>query len=319
MCFVSLQLYWSGLMAFTITSRDHKLLVALAEYRLVTARQVVILQGKSKEVVWRRLRGLANGGLVSMQKRQFGRGRGRPENVLSLTELGIDYMRDQKLISPKVAYEDIMTESISCPDHQLLMNWFRIHLVQIERFLGSSRIQFLAYNSPYMQKGSGNKTQIYDYVPGNNTQDREIAFSPDGVFTFTNEVQMKTLLFFLEVDMGTETIASPLREKGDIRQKIVNYQAYFRSLGYKRYEQVWNCPLNGFRLLFLANTQGRLANLCRLVQEMPPSDFIWLTEQGQMFADGVASEIWARGGKLETPQESILGSLCCRIPIDLAS
>ena len=84
---------------------------------------------------------------------------------------------------------------------------------------------------------------------------------------------------------------------------------------YKKYEQVWNCPLNGFRLLFLTISHSRLAALCGLVQEMPPSDFIWLTEQSRMFADGASAAIWARGGKLETPHESILGSLCFRAPI----
>ena len=48
---------------------------------------------------------------------------------------------------------------------------------------------------------------------------------PDGVFTISH--QEKTLLFFLEVDMGTETLASTKQGTGDVRQKIINYQSLF--------------------------------------------------------------------------------------------
>jgi len=53
-------------------------------------------------------------------------------------------------------------------------------------------------------------------------------------------------------------MASPKRAMTDIRQKIINYREYFQSQAYKRYEEVLNCHLNGFRLLFLTSTLGRL-------------------------------------------------------------
>ena len=137
-----------------------------------------------------------------------------------------------------------------------------------------------------------------------------------GVFTITHRKRQMTLLFFLEVDMGTESIASPKRTPGDIRQKIINYQQYFRSGRYKRYEKFWNCKLRGFRLLFLTNTNGRLAVLSRLVQEMPPSEFIWLTSLKQMFSHGLSAEIWVHGGKQDAPSESILGTtMACKAPL----
>jgi hypothetical protein len=101
----------------------------------------------------------------------------------------------------------------------------------------------------------------------------------------------------------------------DIRQKIVNYQWYFQSGGYKRYEAVFGASLRGFRLLFLTSTNGRLVALCKLTQEMEPSNFVWLTECGRLFADGASAEIWAKGGDLWVPQQSIFGSLCCRAPL----
>jgi hypothetical protein len=48
-------------------------------------------------------------------------------------------------------------------------------------------------------------------------------FMPDAVFAIADSEGGKACLFFLEVDCGTETIASPKRDVTDIRQKIVNY------------------------------------------------------------------------------------------------
>ena len=137
-------------------------------------------------------------------------------------------------------------------------------------------------------------------MPGTGLQG--IKFTPDTVFSIGDSLANKTCLFFLEVDCGTETIVSPKRDTNDIRHKIIKYQWYFQSGGYKRYEEVFATKLNGFRLLFLTSTHGRLVALCQLAQEMKPSNFIWLTECGRLFTEGVSAEIWARGGDLQAPQ-----------------
>ncbi|MCY2953519.1 MAG: hypothetical protein NTU53_16300 [Planctomycetota bacterium] len=113
---------------------------------------------------------------------------------------------------------------------------------------------------------------IFDHVPEKKPDGKPVGFTPDGVLSITHAAQQKAVLFFLEVDRGSQTLASPGRGCADIRQKILNYQGYFRSPRYKRYQQVWNCHSRGFRLLFLAKTAERLSALCRLVQEMQPSD-----------------------------------------------
>ncbi len=107
--------------------------------------------------------------------------------------------------------------------------------------------------------------------------------------------------------MGTETRINRQRGSGDVRQKIINYQSIFRSCHYKRYKKTFQTEFNGFRLLFLTNSFGRMKKMCDLVAGMPPSDFVWLTDQERMFSKGLSAEIWARGGKYQKPAESILG------------
>ena len=54
-------------------------------------------------------------------------------------------------------------------------------------------------------------------------ESRIVKFIPDGVCTITNRDQEKTVLFFLEVDMGTESATSPKGDPTAIEQKILNY------------------------------------------------------------------------------------------------
>jgi hypothetical protein len=147
--------------------------------------------------------------------------------------------------------------------------------------------------------------------------DETITMIPDGVFVITDEEPEKSLLFFLEVDMGTETLQSTKQTAGDVRQKIINYQNLFRENHYKRYEKIFNAHFSGFRLLFLVNTLVRMKALSDLVQQMPPSDFIWVTDQEQMFSNGLSAEIWTRGGRTDRKTESILGTKLafeCKVP-----
>jgi len=302
-------------MTFRLKTTDCNILECLAEYRVLTVSQVAALFHKSQQVIRRRLHDLEGGGLVEVVGSELGRGRGRPENSLGLAERGIDVLKERGLLGQDVPYDKVLGDCLFGADHQLLLNWFRIHLMEIERVLPRLSIKVLAQNSPFLPKVLDGRILITDCSPVPGSGMKGVRFTPDAVFATVDSVGGKTCLFFLEVDCGTETIASPKRDMTDIRQKIVNYQWYFQSGGYKRYEEVFKANLRGFRLLFLASTNGRLVALCRLTEEMKPLNFVWLTECGRLFADGASAEIWAKGGDLRGPQESILGSLRCCAPL----
>jgi hypothetical protein len=59
-----------------------------------------------------------------------------------------------------------------------------------------------------------------------------------------------------------------------------------------------------------------MKKICDLAQQMPPSDFIWITDQKKMFSRGISAEIWARGGRQHNSPESILGpKLAFKAPV----
>ncbi|MEN6425866.1 MAG: replication-relaxation family protein [Phycisphaerales bacterium] len=302
-------------MSFRLRETDCRTLAFLAEYRTLTPAQITALHQKGKQAVWRRLRILEKEGLIGSVRYELGRRRGRPERLLGLMEHGVSILKERGLIRKDVPYEKVAAAGVPCVDHQLSLNWFRIHLTQVERVLPRLSVRVLAHNSPFLPESPDGGLCITDHspVPGSGTQG--VKFTPDAVFVTCDSVVPKACLFFLEVDCGTETIASPKRDLTDIRQKVINYQWYFQSQRYKRYEDVFQCRLRGFRLLFLTNSLGRLTALCRLTQEIPPSNFVWLTECSRLFPEGVSAEIWAKGGDLQGRGQSILGSLCCPAPL----
>ena len=302
-------------MPIRISSKDIDVFMTVAEYRVLTVEQISLLLGRNQKSIYRRLNELEKHNLLLMLDREAGHGRGRPENLFVLTEDCIRLLKGKGSIDHNIRFQKILFEQFNNIDHQLLLNWFCIHLIHLEKQLPRLTIKFYQHNSPFLPKAKVCGTFITDSVQVSNQIDKPEWFTPDMVFSISDNIMGKSLLYFLEVDCGTETIASPKRAGHDIRQKIVNYGAYFDNEGYKRYEQIWESEFRGFRLLFLTNASSRLSNLSKLVRDIPCTDFVWLAEQYRMFADGIGAHIWARGGNTERGRESILDSSSCRSPV----
>jgi hypothetical protein len=255
--------------------------------------------------VRRRLRYLEKEGFINRKERGFGSGHGRRENIIIMTQKGLNMLRHKKILSAHAKYITDKTRDSIFIDHDILVNWIFIHLLQIARNDPKFTVRHFTTSSHDLKTGDADNPLIQERFATDDTSENALTMIPDGVFTISH--QEKIILFFLEVDMGTETLASVQHKSGDVRQKIINYQSLFRSNSYKRYEKIFNAKIKGFRLLFLSNTFSRMKQLCNLTQQMPPSDFIWITDQKKMFSRGISAEIWARGGRYHAAPESILG------------
>lgn len=292
-------------MAFMLNKNDLALLASVAENRVLTVAQIAAVQGRRKQVIRRRLRELERAGLTHSDNGALGRSRGRPEKQISLTKKGAALLCARFPALREIPNDRLTADKLRCVDHQVAINWFKIHLRHMEHVLPELSVRFVSNVSPF-RIGT-----CESFVPkrGATEDHRELKeFAPDGVFSISHESKGKTLLFFLEVDMGTESIASVGRGPRDLRQKILNYQHLFQEQKYKFYETSWHCHLAGFRLLFLTTTGARMAAICNLIQSIPPSGFIWVTTLEQMFSHGLSGKIWVRGGRSNVPKESILGS-----------
>ena len=147
-------------MSFRLNKSDYKSLECIAEYRMLTVTQIAAIFHKSRQVVRRRLNNLEQAGLIEITGRELGRGRGRPENSLGLTELGVDILRDKGLLSKEIPYEKVCAECFFAPDHQLLLNWFRINLNLVEKVVDLP-FRGLDFNSRLKQSCRSNELFYY--------------------------------------------------------------------------------------------------------------------------------------------------------------
>lgn len=283
------------------------MLAAIAEHRVLCIRHLAILFQRNIQALRRRVRRLVEHGLIETASRALGNGPGRSEQLLGVASAGVQLLKKHKLLGRKLPDDAAMGKNIRCVEHQLLVNDFRVQLAQMERLLPAISVRFLCPTSPEQQQETSH-SWVRQSVVGAEDTPEAAEFTPDGVMAISHAGLKKTLLFFLEADRGSETLVGLRGGKGDLRQKILSYQALFRLQLYNRYEEPWGCSLGGFRLLFLTNSTSRLSALCRLVRGMPPSDFIWLSDHASLLAKGVWAAIWLRGGRENGPVESILGS-----------
>jgi len=295
-------------MAFNLSKQDLATIISLAEYRVMTIRQLEVLYPGNKRVLRRKLKKFADQGLIRIGSGVFIKKRGRPQDVFSLGEEGFEFLKAKEILNKDISYERVKAITAHSLSHMLLINYFRIQLIQAEKIVPNLRTIFLSPNSPFIPRFDDDRPMVYERFALDKEGTRWVNYTPDGVFVLQCTQSKKTLLFFLEVDMATESLASGKGYKGNIEEKIINYQLSYKLVRYKRYESFFKCRLRGFRLLFLTNDFTRLGKLSKLIVQMPPSDFINITDQGSLSAKGLWAPIWYRGGRVDQQPVSILGS-----------
>ena len=156
--------------------------------------------------------------LISLKERDFGGRSGRLEYISFLTEKGLKLIREKEILSAHAKYiTDKTAESIFI-DHDLLVNWFFIHLLQIERENQCLFTKNLTISSHNLNQGNAENPLIMERFSSDKTSEN-YSMIPDGVFIITDKETEKTLLFFLEVDMGTETLVNTKLTPNDVACK----------------------------------------------------------------------------------------------------
>ena len=289
------------------------LLTDVADYRMLSLSQIAHLHFSGKRAARRRMQQLVRERLVELLPGPPAQGGGRPENVYGLSKGGLQFLKAQSVLEDGLAFEQVGGGNLSHQTaHQFLLSWFRVHLLHVCRTVPRLACRHFPFNSPFILDPETLAPLVRDEVAlGDDTA--PVRFIPDGAFILTDVTRRKSVLFFLEVDRGTEPLSSD--DGGDIRDKVSRYKQYFRCQGYKRYETHGGAPLNGFRLLFLTDSDPNHRRLCNALRTMGAPGFVWAASADSMFIEGVSGYIWIPGGDTNSPAGSILGSLAQRAPL----
>lgn len=284
-----------------IPKTDISLLASVREHQVMSIRQLAAVSGRSCQVIRRRSRSLEEQGFIIKKASGYGKTQGRPEEIILLTQKGTMQLNPDN--APGLANASPEPPKLLNIDHQLLLNWFRIHLTQVERSIPCLSV---IYHAPNVYQSEAIPS-FRLHVPIRHDSGVTKTIVPDGAFVILHRGKKKALLFFVEVDMGTEILVSRKGKANDIGHKILYYQELYENGRYKLLEERFDTKFQGFRLLFVADSTARVGALCRFIRAQQNVDFIWLTDQYQMFDHGLSSNIWVRGGKYENPRQSILG------------
>ncbi len=131
-------------MAFRLQKGDYEIIKYLAEYRILPIPQLAAVFRRSKQAIRRRCRELRGEGVIKVTNNELGQNVGRPKDLFGLTERGVDVLREKDLIGRDLLYEDVGPVSNRLVDHQLLLNWFRIHLNEIDKVDPKPSLKFWA-------------------------------------------------------------------------------------------------------------------------------------------------------------------------------
>jgi len=289
------------------SERELELLRVIADHRLLTVSQLEQLHYSSRQAANRALRRMVEAGWVIRSQLNCEGKRGRPETVVSLTAAAVGLLRDAGVLPADLPADRATAAAlVRMMEHEVLLNWFRVQLLAVEGENAAFSTRFLSVNSPFSLDDE-QKSLLTDSVPVAPNEAERRGLRPDGAFCLTHKDSGKSLLFFLEVDRGTEALSSQQDKASTVAEKLNDYRVYLGTEGYKRYQGVFQTHFHGFRVLFLANSGDRQVKISRLITKLRPSDFAWVTDQEQMTTKGLAAPIWRRGGQLDRAPESILG------------
>lgn len=241
------------------------ILSQMSRFRALTVLHSICFTMRSKQMAWRHLRRLeSEGKIYSIDGAP--NGSGRPERIWCASE--------HKNVAPALI------------QHTLLVNWVAA--------LGASYCRENAdYSMDFLPEWGEVDISTSFELPDSS---RRVKVKPDAVMVLRSKRQRKALLYFIEADCGTEPLQSQDAERGTITEKIEHYRLLLGLKHYEYFSSRFNYPFNGFRVLFVANTEARALQIHRLTQRLFPADFIWVTHESLFREQGFTGNCWLRGG-----------------------
>lgn len=268
-----------------------QVLQTLADYRILSSSQITQLLFKSSQMARRTLRELELIHWITPQKLASYSKKGRPEKAYTPSEKGLNHLNAIEGLPPSPTPSQI--------PHQLAVNQLRILALDLEKHKSQIQVTTLAPNSLLKRPHKGFLTVT------SNTR-----LVPDTILCLEHPPEKKKLLFFIEMDMGTESQQSQKGHTNNLQHKIISYAKCMAEGKYHFLNKVFNAQFTGFRVLLVANSSSRLEQINRLTGSIPYNHFIWTTHIENLKSQGMAAHIWHSNGT--PPLQSILGKLATK-------
>ncbi len=276
-------------MTLRLTDRDRSILRDVWLFRYATTEQLARLHFSNLKVAQRRLRKLADGGLLDrFSPRESSKAGfhpwwyrlGRPGARALSVDVGLPV---DHLLPPKRS-----PQSNQFLDHHREVNDFRVWLRRaVSATEGRFRCRFVPEYS-----------EVEDVVnPVAVRTNSGKTVNPDGAFCL-ERVDGRSALFLLEVDRGTEPLEG--RHPNSIIRKLGGYRSMFDEEADGHYADMFGKPFRGFRVLFVVpdSKRGEAIRKCSTRAELEP--LVW-TCRSELLASGaeLVEPVWSVGAETE--------------------
>lgn len=286
-----------------LTERDREIILAVYEYRLLSAHQVEALFFPStsdkvhsrRSACQRRLQLLYHHGFLDRLPQPVILGAGRSPFVYALDQAGAGLVAkylgiDRADIGWKPKYNELGAQFL---DHSLAINDVR---VVFQRLVEMGRLEAVEWTDEVALKAGERQDQVPYLMQGA----RVVRKYPDGYFTASLPHTEQQAHFFLEVDQGTMTNAR-------WQEKVKAYHEFRQSGRSQKYYGTRN-----FRVLAVAPGERRLANLKRATEQAGGDHYFWFTTQDKVNIwqpEAILAFVWAVAGKEKEEQRALLGDV----------
>jgi protein involved in plasmid replication-relaxation len=235
-------------------------LAFMYQYRFLTIPQFARLTGYSIDHVGEVLRNFERRQLVGYFGFLSIPGHGRTPKVYYVKRKGWELLRTESDEEPEGAFAEVSPEHTWTPQmyHRLRLLDLMVALeVQVRTFphieLVRTFIEYRRHKGTYVRETT-------DYVAAEQIPDNRII--PDGAFILENLASGRRALFFIEMDMGTERIAtkSSKNTQATILAKLTQYDRYLTS---GRFATTYGSygEFRSFLLLFVTSGEERIVNI----------------------------------------------------------
>jgi len=238
--------------------RTDSILNLLADYRILSTKDLIQLLKHSPQMIRKKLRQFKEKHQIQEIKPSAG-----ALKYYELTQKGHSHLKHPTKYKPF---------PLPLYTHQLLLNRFRFELTQL---LPNLSLDFRTETSllhPTIQLPTPQSPNSPHFVP-------------DATLIASNGTQK--LLHFVEIDCGTESLRSHKHYHQSLLHKLDSYRIH-RGLNKSNFlgdDQ----SFNGYRVLFVTDSQTRYNAICELVTSERWCDFIWVADISDL-------NQWARGG-----------------------
>ena len=253
-----------------LTERDIQIVLAVYEYRLLSAHQLEALffssnSNKShsrRSACQRRLQLLYHHGFLERLPQPVSLGQGRAPFVYALDGVGANLVAtqlgiDRAEVGWKPKHNQLGPQFM---DHSLVINDLR---VVIQRLVEKDVLEVDQWVDEFTLKS----TEMQQKVPYLVHRTRTVRKYPDGYFILRQSGSEQQAHFFLEVDMGTMSNAR--------WQEKVKAYAEFRQSG----QSQRHYGTRNFRVLAVTTSEQRLNNLKRATEQARGNRYFWFTTQ----------------------------------------